>query len=551
MKKSLQILFVCLGLLLVSIKYTFAQKITVGPDDDIVAVIRAHQGDTIVLLRGVTYYPTEVIQIVKKTVIMGESEPSATMPAVIIAFYDPGQAAGTFLFKVASDLTISNIGMLGHSSDGQEINGPFSVEAANVAITLDKCNFQQCTRLAYLNYKDNCKFITKNCIIYNLTFKGWDNWRGEVAEDGGNNMTYHAYNTTYVNCNVLLNTLASGPTGLETMEHNTYVNIFGEVYYPTIFADGFIVKNNIYYNPDLRGYVGPRASIGWAGDFIGDFPFTPGKGNDSLMGDIGLLPMDIDISHPGTRNVAVTNNLRFYDDRVIANQKEAHNASIEPFINDSVRHNFALYGWTLKDNWLWEEGVKIDPMFRMGQLPDEAYANMFAQSINRRLKATEQAAGFPFGCAWFPNGETYGDFVWPMPFDLKPMNSTIWNKGSDGYPLGDLNWFGPSVVDAWEKGLAAPDLVAIKPLNKMEFSLKNYPNPSKSSTTFSYMIPNNSKVSLKVYNSMGKQVATIVDDNQTAGKHEEVFNTSNLSKGLYIYKIQAGKFSATQKLVVE
>ena len=83
------------------------------------------------------------------------------------------------------------------------------------------------------------------------------------------------------------------------------------------------------------------------------------------------------------------------------------------------------------------------------------------------------------------------------------------------------------------------------------FSLEqNYPNPFNPTTIISYSLPYTSKVVLKVYNLLGQEVASLINSQQTAGVHQVVFDGSNLASGVYFYRIQAGNFSATKKLIL-
>jgi len=86
------------------------------------------------------------------------------------------------------------------------------------------------------------------------------------------------------------------------------------------------------------------------------------------------------------------------------------------------------------------------------------------------------------------------------------------------------------------------------------FSLsQNYPNPFNPSTTIKYSIPNDEKretsnVKLIVYDILGKEVATLVNNQQKAGNYEVKFNASNLPSGIYFYQISAENFTKTMKL---
>jgi hypothetical protein len=94
-----------------------------------------------------------------------------------------------------------------------------------------------------------------------------------------------------------------------------------------------------------------------------------------------------------------------------------------------------------------------------------------------------------------------------------------------------------------------------KLLSPKEFSLlQNYPNPFNPSTKIQYSLQKAGQVSLKVYNVLGKEVATLVNGQQEAGSYTVPFNNSNgilgMSSGVYFYRLQAGSFVSTKKLIL-
>lgn len=84
-----------------------------------------------------------------------------------------------------------------------------------------------------------------------------------------------------------------------------------------------------------------------------------------------------------------------------------------------------------------------------------------------------------------------------------------------------------------------------------EFALnQNYPNPFNPSTVITYHLPKASNVKLIIYDVLGNEIATFVDEYKPAGKYEVEFNASSLSSGVYLYKLQAGDFFQTKKMIL-
>ena len=79
---------------------------------------------------------------------------------------------------------------------------------------------------------------------------------------------------------------------------------------------------------------------------------------------------------------------------------------------------------------------------------------------------------------------------------------------------------------------------------------QNYPNPFKPITKISYSIKEESLVTLKIYDILGKEIATLVNENKVAGNYEIKFNASDLPSGMYIYKIQSGSFTDAKKMLL-
>jgi hypothetical protein len=85
----------------------------------------------------------------------------------------------------------------------------------------------------------------------------------------------------------------------------------------------------------------------------------------------------------------------------------------------------------------------------------------------------------------------------------------------------------------------------------IEFNLsQNYPNPFNQGTIIKYSLANKQIVKLKIYDLLGKEVATLVNEEKPAGRYSVEFYGSGLASGIYFYRIQAGSFVETKKMIL-
>ena len=103
----------------------------------------------------------------------------------------------------------------------------------------------------------------------------------------------------------------------------------------------------------------------------------------------------------------------------------------------------------------------------------------------------------------------------------------------------------------WNYGNGTPsDVEQIEELANTFSLAQNYPNPFNPTTTIQYSIPKASNVTVKVYDVLGKEVATLVDQKLAAGVYNSKFDGANLSSGIYFYTLTADNFTATKKLML-
>ncbi|HKB86446.1 MAG TPA: T9SS type A sorting domain-containing protein, partial [Ignavibacteriaceae bacterium] len=84
-----------------------------------------------------------------------------------------------------------------------------------------------------------------------------------------------------------------------------------------------------------------------------------------------------------------------------------------------------------------------------------------------------------------------------------------------------------------------------------EFKLfQNYPNPFNPATKIRWQLPVSSWQTLKIYDVLGNEIVKLVDEYKPAGSYEIEFNASSLPSGVYFYKIHAGSFVQTKKMIL-
>ena len=120
---------------------------------------------------------------------------------------------------------------------------------------------------------------------------------------------------------------------------------------------------------------------------------------------------------------------------------------------------------------------------------------------------------------------------------------------------GDMDVLSASVLDdkiAWYENLlivGVEDNISLD--TPVQFKLyNNYPNPFNPSTSIKYAVSERQFVSLKVYDVLGNEIATLVNEEKPVGSYEVVFNRIKLSSGIYYYKLQATNFVETKKMIL-
>ncbi len=123
-------------------------------------------------------------------------------------------------------------------------------------------------------------------------------------------------------------------------------------------------------------------------------------------------------------------------------------------------------------------------------------------------------------------------------FEVK-RNAPVNTKDSIEFSIGDVN--GIMMMKTFVLNFLAPS----------EFRLEqNFPNPFNPATTIQYQLPSTSNVSLKIYDVLGNEVVTLVNEKQDAGYKEIKFNANRYASGMYIYRLTAEKYVSIKKMLL-
>lgn len=469
----------------------------------------------------------------------------ATNPPVLVNTPGADGAARNFFeIKEGGSLTLKNVLFSGTNSNG-EVAGTFVANTAGSKLIVDNCVFTDWKDFALRNqYKGDNLSITNTVFINGVRLSN-SPWGGFPLRMDVACKNVVLENNSVVNSGRLL--ANSGPFHNATIHemHNTYLNQAVNGHEQR--ANEFITANNIFYNYHFIGRKTENHSTGASNTYDAYFTtwnyFADSKDKlDSISLYLG--------QNLFYRPQEVVDWFNTVGGDSIALSLLWEHANVDSFI-------IADDNYTIGSNY-----AEMDPNFTVHPGNIEAIVNYINGSwTNPTADWVDWRITSPVSFG----GDGFPILSWPPAFDLSYSNSFLQKAGTDGLPLGDLNWFPEkkaeflanrdaivaAIRDSMINAKAVYDPLTMdktplvteittsaEQLVSGEFDLSNYPNPFNQSTTIQFRLPQQSKVTLSVYNVIGRKVFE-AENELVSGTHLYHFDASKLSTGIYVYRINA------------
>jgi len=547
MKKILLI-----ALLLISASHLFAQtELTLTNESSVNSQIVADRAggnpaDVYIAPSGSILYWDATLQVDFDLVIRGESTEwigRQTSPAVFVPIPDAGGVLFTFAQVTAGSITLENILMSGQNSvSPTEVIGNFITEVGATEVILDNCAFVDLDGNVVQTDSSPDLVSVTNCMMINSHNLRDRPWGGHFGRFNVAPTLLIMENNTYVNHGRLLGNGGNFYESDLIENHITSVNC--QTNAQNLHWKQGLMANNIFYN---WSWLGRQPS-----DVAYNYSITTFETYADLALDSVSLYFGRNLLY---RDPAIK---EYYD-----NELAGYN--VTPYItwNDDVDTTITEDdNFTIGKNY-WD----IDPGFvtptdnldkMMGWLSNH-YDSLVTEWVDWRS---------PSPVTYDANGQPV--VSWPPAFDLSYTQENMLVGGTDGLPMGDLNWFPDKKAtydanresyiaalvdsitmatalyipgDSLSERITLEDLTAVETYSKdvpnQYYLSSNYPNPFNPSTTIRFGLPEQSKVTLSVFNILGQKVFEMTEKSLAAGVHSYNFNANALSSGIYVYTIHA------------
>jgi Secretion system C-terminal sorting domain len=504
---------------------------------------QGHQKHDIYKLQRGKYYFFNQTAVFKNPITL-EADPPGTVdttfpPKFIIVPDDQGQVDEADIINAYANVTCKNIAFSSITTDNQySWANAIILEKDSLRVEFDDCYFEL-LGWAFIEADgvNHTRLIVRNCETRNGSPFGGDEWVPFFLEaSGGSVDTCIMTNNTFFGIQgSVLNIEPLTPWKYIFFDHNTCVNIVQNFTTDVAAHLNSTITNNIFYN------------VGDYGSRISDIQ---SGGGDHVQGgviEVDTLPSNTPegsnlphIMDEKDRVLKVKNNVYFWSQQV-KDYYTAEADSIESIPWLSSRGMTMFGDKTTWPNFVEQNNVEADPGFaNFG-----GTTAMVQEMYNDRNTGTFGFWGWDPDSVQYPT-EHWALEQWPLPENFSYSASFT---STDGYHVGSLQWY-PDELKNYEQNATAIRSNKKDQLPSAFKLAQNYPNPFNPTTNINYSVPRNSFVTIKVYDVLGNQIETLVNEEKAAGNYFVRFDGANLASGVYFCRMEAGNFVSTKKLVL-
>jgi len=514
-------LTVCLIILfavLLSGPKAFAQVQEIPQLEEIVSYITGDTTSTGVqnhtiygLQRGGTYFSLGQISSNFPLTIVDVGDESLARPQIIVLIDDTGNSSQPF--KPFKNLTLKGISFSGMNSAGSIMSQLIQTGTTNIKVTFNNCEFDSVRSTVIKVDQNYCSVFMTDCIVHNV-FGG--NFTGRFIDGRSTLMdSVVVVNSTFYNIQHAVINKFGGWERYVKFDHNTFYNIARSTL-KIVECPEVVITNNLFLQTGIVGYENL-----WK--LFYEAPAYANSDRDNWV-RVELLPM----ADSTKKYFGMDQKMNF----------TRNNFWIDPAIDAALPDT--MYGYMNLDFDYEKEMVGADTLTWISE--DVNFTKVpECRGAAMSLEARSSGSGSPHVNPGY-------DYTNP-PYDFSySTTSASYTAAEGGFPLGDLNWF-PSKKTEWENytDVEENEYAGIPSTFSLE---QNYPNPFNPTTVIKYSVPEASNVQLKIYNILGKEVASLVNSNQVAGQYSVSFNAQNMASGVYFYTISAGKYTSTKKMML-